>query len=1817
MQVKINGRTINCEVLPLVSETLDESLDIFSFALNISKVATPFAAMQKVEVTTDNNEKLLFVISSDSVSLASLDPVVYRHEIHCTQNTEELKKKLVRNSVFSQPPIPWETFNQPHSYCLGFSTENTSLPDSINRYHANLVMSGFSLSSGAGIESVTISSKKKFVKCLFKMDLRIAIKMQSGSVGDGINQWWYPQDSDEIISRFGEMTYSTLTIRDNITVHYYDAEGNPHSDIKTPLQLFGVNKWLFNQEVEVDYFNELLKNGCYDIYIGDIIDGQQLITGDIYAVTETESPIFYTINYKFKVESYYYTCYDVLDLLIKRQQQAYNGESREQLFKLRNSGELYDLLTNTIAPNYTFTQNTMYECVAEIFRLFDAIFTMDEEGYLGIEYFNDRNKEELPINTKIAGANLSLGENRFVNKLVSFYQNAKQEITHPNPQGFCKPRNEELGVPSNVGSFTYLVGYDIDEMIEVNLLVTGVRINCGWGSSAIQGFATGVTVTGNFLIDMTRYCVNQELWSTLGQIIDENDIKTNPQHRFQGNTISFSGKRINLCTTFNMSNGVEFYSLNLAILCAYWHQLGLTEAGAYGEINDISIYRLTNPHTEYNTSRQPDFADINMQVKYIATLDGRTISESNTYKYDGEEMIDQYNGAVDLEKMGCNMLGINYKSGEPQLSVNQVIKTWSKRIKKGQILNYADEKWVANVCSYTILENGLISGQISFVKNFNALSLNTRLIREKRMSAISNELTMKSEDNIVEYAYYDINPVGLVDDTLAISGSKIVNGVLGSFDFSKVDKTLFNSLDIGVVTRDGVNVHPRRWVYAPLNKYSNGNGICYEISYNSPLVAGNRTRYVTATDTWFGQNKWFTDYVKYADDDGFLEKISIGVFRKAGNNSTTYSVNDEYFPMVDDNFTLKAVEINEYYCYKQPNEIFALNYQLSFIPVNETDVFFYPRFFKESLFLGESYCNRKVYLVATHEKFSIFDMKVDSLLDMKEVTSITSNNYNKLTLTTSVWFDYYKDGGVAIVDSNRNILFAYNTEENGSNDHVDIYFGYKRVREKISQDRYVLYLVFNNSQVDSVDLRINGVTTTYYDSTSIPVEIGDTYSWVAYNKIGYHIASGSSGSGTIANKTTVIEVVSRKSVYTLIGISENGTVAFYNYAGSTTPISTAKYGETKFYQITANTGFNPPETSSNYVTINESNFVLNDDNETATITLSPCTIKVFSFYVYSYNGTVSGSYYNPYSDETIAIEIENGGSQLIEIEYGGNYSFDYNPLPNRESDTTHYEGNNITSSVNNIYCNSTLVTYSFSVSATNGSVSGWYEDYQGNRTSVSITGGGGQTITVEKAGAYYFEFTPQQNYYATTPTIYSANNVQSQPSGINFSATMKPRLTIAAYNGTASGTIYDEDGNVTDTINVTNQSGITYYVEPGGRYDVVYSWDTNIYYYNGTSEYHETNVTTDHSYTFTATAYPTYAIDVSSYGGTTIGTRYNRDGTVAETKTWTNQSGTMFNVVQGARYTLSYAITDSTNTYFDGQTSYDISNVQAAASYSFVASAYKYINITIPTGVSYVSLSGDFSGNYSSNATIKTKQGLSVSWTTQAETGYIVTSGGTGTNVSTNNDITISPQVLNVGIPSAWNIWSPSVHQQSGVAESTWKSTMAIKNAAFTNTTFYVNNNAVTVPQNASGFTGFTFANLGCQYIDADLSTTAPSTTEINGNIYLVDKAYSTVYPSVASNYSYRVYFVRVNLHPYNSSSLPSGSSIRVNIQFGLHQGYYLVDNGTALTFAKANYNIDAGSLTTVVDSNNNSVQIVFNTKSSFPNTDGTYLYLTVIVKNW
>lgn len=1032
MKIYINDFTnpVKAEILPADIPTQDETLESLSFALISNDQPMPYAPMQKVKVdfTGDGTDVQYFYIVSDSVSTYSLAPLKYKHTLSCIQNTRVLSKHLVRNSIFTQPGYTRKTLFNAESMIASDYESNKDIT------WANPQIPSLNWAS----EKLTLTSKERIKSSRIKFSF----------------QWTYDDDDspaqEELVSDAHGVSdilplvplVASLSIVNYLTLQYKDANNQTQTETINASD-FGSNQFDLNSSYDFPRIKELAEQGCNQFEI--LFPTLEMVTGR-WIVNDPQNPPpvlssirFWMWQVEVEAEIYTYTVYDILELLLQRQRRIRSGYSRyTDLFKLPEwtdgenpkEDELYELLTTTIAPNFYFTQLTMYECVAEIFRLFDAIFTMDENGKLGIEYFNNLTNEPIP-NDKFTGRTLSLGEEKYVNGLVSEYQDARIEETFPNNGDFIGLRSVEFGVPEPQ-DHNFITPHNIDYVNRLEIQLTGMTRN----NSAISS-------EGILVVDITRHVVEQTVWS----MMDTGPITPNNMYDRivkQANCLYYTKGDNKICVafTFKDSWNMTHYTLSEAIEMALNRMAG-TEEGLAGT-TDIG-------EAQWHT--------VKMRINYISTVDGRTRVESIENKYAGDMLIDQNNGAVDLNKMGLNMMGLSLKLGNPTLNATHKISKWSDRIKTGQIYRYQNAIWVANVVNYTFF-NGFIQGKVSFVQNFNQLSLRTKLLREKRMSNISNELITKSEDIITEYIYYStIDPIPQdapnyplgVSEGIQFNSTYLHRFLAQSFSTSEVtlkikDIYMKKQMQIWVAILDA-------FIYIPKVLYGAGNTINFEFGFNHPMSAGQLTAYSTSAS---GKNVgYFTYKTTYTDEYGYLDKIDIIASR--------LTLSTDSFPIYA---SLGSSAANQYYfriqdlfIYKQPNEIFALNYQLAFLPMPERKQidFIGSEFINTNCFVKDLIGgNKKKYICIFDTESSVLDLKATGYFIKVGVTLGDSHSYYKTTLTFTFRSlsdsEYERAKSWAIVDENDNILFASNTKPTLVGEgilgfsYVNIYFISRRNR---------------------------------------------------------------------------------------------------------------------------------------------------------------------------------------------------------------------------------------------------------------------------------------------------------------------------------------------------------------------------------------------------------------------------------------------------------------------------------------------------------------------------------------------------------------------------------------------------------------------------------------------------------------------------------------------------------------------------------------------------------------------------------------------------
>lgn len=1000
--IKENGSFVKKDIIipATITETFDETLDSAEVVLALNDIETPYTPDTRCYFYDGTNIISNMIIVSDNVERATHGIAKYKHTLQLTQNTRLLQKHLVRNSSFSQPRDKYKKQLSLMPYYGGqLGTKPTGAK------FQNTIIFDYK-------EKPVVNDNEGIIKCSIKT--YSSSKTSSAMSG-------YDEPTNFLSFEYYDDTANPILFEDNddvifqLTITYSDSTTTTFTKTHKAYE----NIVNIENAISINYTlnpNKTLSSMKVDIITPAGATYKNMIT--LSAVSGTQVYWNGGIHLSAKVETYIWSMYDVL-LTLRNQyfldtdlRSTTDADKQAILYGLPdNTTEFGKILRNTIAPNFTFTGATFYECLAEIFKYYDAIFTLDQNNILGIEYLNEynRNKIVATFSNKLS----TFSEENFTTGYVSYFENALAEETFTS-----KLRFNELGVSNETETnWQVILPHEIQSIIKAEMFIPSGSFTTG---------EYGSIYFNNLWVDITDFLLSSDIYATLKTYTDYSQMN------------EFYKQAVSTCFSYSGKNIVVGGNLS-----KYGYNYKHLKSFVYSAL--IRTFVAQDTRTITIGDSFGDYRNFKIKLTYKTKVDGRIKLENEIDKYKGETIVNQSNGAVDLNKMGLNMLGLSYKLGQPTLGMTQNITTWANRIRKGQIYEYNNERWLANVVKYQIY-NDNITCNINFIKNYNALSQRIQVDRQKRLSQISNELTVKSEDNYCEYIYLSSQDIQDDGDSLILETTSVRKGVLDTFsnvnDLSgyKVDFaciTPFIKTDTNIYRYDryaNSNVAIER-VFIPLIKYPSGNAICFEMSMDSPITAGIRTHF-TDNNAGYSDNGLYTE-------NGWVDKLTIQLCQYKNDF-------DDDFPYIASGNYYQAGYIQKLQYYKKPNEILALNYELLCLvpPTRKGIDFIGNQFVKSSGFISDG--NKIAYLYfSTSEIYSPFDLK-----------GIQMNNYSpkliRYNSTTVGVYDFKMEffigslpSGIkswSICDSEGNILFASNDPTAIVGNYVYIYAYPKHTR---------------------------------------------------------------------------------------------------------------------------------------------------------------------------------------------------------------------------------------------------------------------------------------------------------------------------------------------------------------------------------------------------------------------------------------------------------------------------------------------------------------------------------------------------------------------------------------------------------------------------------------------------------------------------------------------------------------------------------------------------------------------------------------------------
>ena len=746
---------------------------------------------------------------------------------------------------------------------------------------------------------------------------------------------------------------------------------------------------IYETERQIDeHFEKIIDKGNFNALTVEVRLLKPLNTG-----TKIE---IYSVFARLKVETYYYSLLDVLNLIKKR-----SGDT----FIVSN--EISDL-NSVVAPNFAFTENNVFNAVNEVFSFVDGRAFL-RNGELTIKYFNER-KEAKVLEEDLTGYKSSLSSEKYANGLVSKFQNAGTE-THtfyPSDYNFAKAKPTDLGVPTDTG-WAFVVDKKIrylEKLVVVSDVIFGLTDNIFDYNIKMDGVELDVS---DYTFEDTNYLQLPKLSSVNFDDLMNKNLQNNSFHYKSGSN------EINYLTTSKTIIGTEVYGVGFALYRAFREQ----------------IFKSDLQMKKYSWDGfSVDEKNIKFNAKFYPYVDGKLIIEQAEEKANGVIRLSQANGATNINRMGQNLFGQLLRMGNEERVVTPKITSFDKRFKCGDTY---DKEWLVNKSSTTILKDFSFQ-TLQLTKNYNKISNFIRLNQVKRFNEIDSSVVGKSETIIKEYVYFDLQDFTNTSD-LTLNLDYFKNGLLATFNGAE----FVNNLDVATFKNDEINY----FVKIPMLTYGSGNALCFEFSFDSPISAGTQL----VQDEAFYGSKYFSKYCLYADENGRFDNFNIQVgywedelitHQKAGvvldKLPFIGSQLDVYFGSKIQLSWHSLLTINGN-VEKQANEIFALNYEILFLSKN-TDLFIGNHLLTNNK-LVNNILSSDNYLYFSDTLYSVMDTHAKGTKGSK-VNAVISGN--KITFGTAQTCKAW-----AIANANGELLLSVNKAQR-SGESLFVYFSCSRKR---------------------------------------------------------------------------------------------------------------------------------------------------------------------------------------------------------------------------------------------------------------------------------------------------------------------------------------------------------------------------------------------------------------------------------------------------------------------------------------------------------------------------------------------------------------------------------------------------------------------------------------------------------------------------------------------------------------------------------------------------------------------------------------------------
>ena len=1000
--------------LQAISEDVkDETLDTASVELYFddSAEAYPPRALCKIIDFDKSSEKgyreTYYHIATDNVAIQTLSPRTYKHTLTLVQTTRKLSHYVLPNMVVSKPRegvvstyfANTNELNQAY-YTVDFKAQPSGISSwdgFIGRIYTNtytpFTNRGGAYGSPYWGECVALSSTNKIQRARIKVHwLAMVCEVTLDSEGKLSSATATPTKLSRALACPDWLTPKFRVYHSDTNVNMARTDADIAKDVIAEIPLTSVTwgkdyGYIDLTEAQLNTLNgydsgyvmcelysELtgtLPSSLYTEGGTDIRGAHDRLFIDKTEFTKNNIQAVWS-NVQMELTYQQVTLYDVLQRIIDRQQCKWSLSTNKPLFSLPTSGDDYEVLKNTEAPEFYFTNLTVFEAVSQVLETIDALprFDCDDDGnlVLGIDYFNQTG-DKVSEDTKFASYVSNATEQKRDNGILANFQNAEVLCKFPCApfQGtptYARASVSSYGLPE-LNDFALAVDKPIKYIR--HLWVQGsMEFRVVWQSATTYSWGDyqygNTFVDVNFPIDLASFIFDEATYSSALDQRKDYTYSYTRNERLQMNCLRFKqgNKYISIGNKATSQWNKVFSMFNKCCEVASNRIIGnfcINHSNEEGKEATVSLmYDLKYPDDF-------KFKDIWFSCEYVSDINGRLEIQSPYPKETGQFITSTGSSSPDLGKLGLNMLGVALKSGEPTMTCSQMIGDWSERIKVGDIFTKNDEKWIATKASYTRLiasvENSeVIKGTIEFTKNFNGLSRRIAIDQSKRLYNIDRSIATLCEMNIVNYAYFEpVSSVGTkTNEGEDIAFNEVSLGEIIMKAFT-TDETAYSNVSYAEVTSYNKGEQVAYQIYAPLSVYGAGNCLCFEAKFDDPISAGIK---MTAKDSGSTGLWWLDGYaglvadqtyyngsdIKYASGEGYADYFHVMYMCNDGQGGGKFP--DTFPDLASEVAGSRVGWLSTLKFDKQPNEIFGVNYEVAFLSryhQEDNEVFFGKAFF--------------------------------------------------------------------------------------------------------------------------------------------------------------------------------------------------------------------------------------------------------------------------------------------------------------------------------------------------------------------------------------------------------------------------------------------------------------------------------------------------------------------------------------------------------------------------------------------------------------------------------------------------------------------------------------------------------------------------------------------------------------------------------------------------------------------------------------------------------------------------------------------------------